>query len=275
MSYLLHSEPSEMAKRKASKRTISKLNDSEVFHGLLLVTFHAAAPPTLGPKAKTKKTQEKLGDGERIERLRRELQYMKESHQTTLEELETANEELTSTNEELQSTNEELETSKEEMQSLNEELTTDKRCLRQALAGGLNPVDVDPQGLPSALEELVRRSGELYGISCVFHCDGCLFQKAEIATQQYRIAQEAVNKAAKHGNSTKIEICLERTSGHIRLRVTDDAKGIEQESGQGLGMRSLGYRAPIIGDQLQVQLGQHRGTVVKCLIPFTVAEQWN
>jgi two-component system CheB/CheR fusion protein len=56
---------------------------------------------------------------------------MRESHQTTLEELETSNEELKSTNEELQSTNEELqstneelETSKEEMQSLNEELTT-------------------------------------------------------------------------------------------------------------------------------------------------------
>jgi two-component system CheB/CheR fusion protein len=49
---------------------------------------------------------------------------LKESHQTTLEELETSNEELQSTNEELQSVNEELETSKEEMQSLNEELTT-------------------------------------------------------------------------------------------------------------------------------------------------------
>lgn len=56
---------------------------------------------------------------------------MRESLQTTIEELETANEELRSTNEELQSTNEELqstneelETSKEELQSLNEESTT-------------------------------------------------------------------------------------------------------------------------------------------------------
>ncbi len=71
------------------------------------------------------------GSPERLAQLERELQYAKEVHQGTVEELETTNEELKSTNEELQSTNEELqsaneelETSKEEMQSLNEELMT-------------------------------------------------------------------------------------------------------------------------------------------------------
>lgn len=63
--------------------------------------------------------------------LERELQRVRESLHTNVEELETSNEELKSSNEELQSTNEELqsaneelETAKEEMQSLNEELTT-------------------------------------------------------------------------------------------------------------------------------------------------------
>ena len=67
----------------------------------------------------------------RIFELEKELQYTRESHQTTIEELESSNEELKSTNEEmqsaneeLQSTNEELESSKEELQSLNEELHT-------------------------------------------------------------------------------------------------------------------------------------------------------
>ncbi|MBN2700409.1 MAG: PAS domain-containing protein [Methylothermaceae bacterium] len=110
--------------------SVAKIQEPECLRGLLLVTFRPATPP-LPEAGKSKPTRKTAGDGDRIEQLERELQYMKESYQTTLEELETSNEELKSTNEELQSTNEELqstneelETSKEEMQSLNEELTT-------------------------------------------------------------------------------------------------------------------------------------------------------
>jgi PAS domain-containing protein len=77
-------------------------------------------------KGKSKKKPNK-----RLEVIEQELQYTKESLQSTIEELETVNEalnatneELQSTNEELQSTNEELETAKEEQQSLNEEVVT-------------------------------------------------------------------------------------------------------------------------------------------------------
>ncbi len=104
---------------------VCKLREPESLRGLYRITFDEVAP-IAAPAA---------GDDpavpDRYAELERELQYTKESHQATIEELETANEELKSTNEELQSTNEELqsaneelETSKEEMQSLNEELQT-------------------------------------------------------------------------------------------------------------------------------------------------------
>ena len=110
---------------------VVKIADPEALRGLLLVAFKAAseitpAPPSEEPRRGTAGKQTK-----RDSALARELQYTKESLQSTVEELETSNEELKSTNEELQSTNEEmqstneeLETSKEEMQSLNEELLT-------------------------------------------------------------------------------------------------------------------------------------------------------
>ena len=59
-----------------------------------------------------------------MEHLREQLRVLIEDHETTLEEFKAANEEVLSSNEELQSTNEELETAKEELQSSNEELTT-------------------------------------------------------------------------------------------------------------------------------------------------------
>lgn len=107
---------------------IKRVRDSDRFRHLLLVTFDHARPSS--PEAQAEAQAETAaGPSNRMTQLERELQYTKESHQGTIEELETSNEELKSTNEELQSTNEELqaaneelETSKEEMQSLNEEL---------------------------------------------------------------------------------------------------------------------------------------------------------
>ncbi len=105
---------------------VQRLSQPEALRGLFRVTFEHAYP--MSPD------QEAEGTGtppDRLVELEQALQYSKESHQATIEELETSNEELKSTNEELQSTNEELqsaneelETSKEEMQSLNEELQT-------------------------------------------------------------------------------------------------------------------------------------------------------
>ena len=109
---------------------VRRISEPEHLRGLFRVSFELAPER---PKA-TLEDGEVLADGtqqQRVSELERALQYTKESHQGTIEELETANEELKSTNEELQSTNEELqsaneelETSKEELQSLNEELQT-------------------------------------------------------------------------------------------------------------------------------------------------------
>ncbi|WP_186776542.1 chemotaxis protein CheB [Rubripirellula reticaptiva] len=103
----------------------------ESIGGLIFITFQpveTAHPPAFADETIDGSVLGQIGDSEA---LTRELQFLRETHQATLQELETsneelksANEELQSTNEEMQSTNEELETSKEEMQSLNEELTT-------------------------------------------------------------------------------------------------------------------------------------------------------
>jgi two-component system CheB/CheR fusion protein len=104
---------------------VRRISEPQALRGLLRISFVNSSPltPELGAVEVRKQ--------DRTEELERELQYTRETQQSTLEQLETANEELKSTNEEmqstneeLQSTNEELETSKEEMQSLNEELQT-------------------------------------------------------------------------------------------------------------------------------------------------------
>ena len=108
-----------------SIRPLPGLDNSQ---NLLLVSFQEVASPVIKPGRKRSAKPVELA---RIEELERDLAYLKESHQATIEEqqasneeLKSTNEEMQSTNEELQSTNEELETSKEELQSVNEELIT-------------------------------------------------------------------------------------------------------------------------------------------------------
>lgn len=103
----------------------------------LLPIFHYALKPGGLLMLGTSKSQpKKKNDGrhkkasrDSLETLEREMRYMKETHQTTLEELETSNEELKSTNEELQSTNKEMQSTNEETGSGNPTVRAGRRSV--------------------------------------------------------------------------------------------------------------------------------------------------
>jgi two-component system, chemotaxis family, CheB/CheR fusion protein len=135
---------------------IARINEPETVRGLFLITFFPPPVPVEVRKTKVRVPERK--GAPRVEDLERELQFTKESLQSTIEELETSNEELKSTNEELQSTNEELqstneeaETAKEEMQSLNEELTT-VNAEAQSKVDELSRANDDMQNLLNSIE---------------------------------------------------------------------------------------------------------------------------
>jgi len=84
-----------------------------------------------------------------------------------------------------------------------------------------------------------------------------------IVTEFYRIAQEAVNNAARHAQATRIKIDLSFESG-IRLTVSDDGRGIRDQGSDGMGLRIMRYRADLVGAQLTVAEDGNRGTMVIC-----------
>ena len=88
----------------------------------------------------------------------------------------------------------------------------------------------------------------------------------EPATHLYRIVQEAVTNAAKHGRPKRIEIRLRNGQGGLELKVVDDGTGINRslESEQGMGMKSMRYRSDLIGAQFEVQSSPEKGTMVVC-----------
>jgi two-component system CheB/CheR fusion protein len=95
-----------------------------------------------------------------------------------------------------------------------------------------------------------------------------------IATHLYRIAQEAINNAIKHGQPTQIDIELVNLPDGVGITITDNGVGIPPNvgSGRGMGLRIMNYRANMIGGTLEVTRGPKGGTVVTCHVLSAVGE---
>src|SRR5262249_1490919 len=89
------------------------------------------------------------------------------------------------------------------------------------------------------------------------------------AAHIFRIAQEAVSNAIKHGHAKEIVVQLEVSNAGKILRVNDDGSGIPpfRKGNRGMGLRIMSYRAQVIGATLDIRRGEKRGTVVTCVLP--------
>lgn len=137
------------------------------------------------------------------------------------------------------------------------------------LARGLSPVPVGGNSLMSALEELAASASSLFGVACRFRCDPpVLLQDNAVATHLYRIAQEAVDNAVKHGQPSQVLISLAQAGGTITLAMADDGRGLqgEPQNVEGMGLRIMRYRAEVIGAMLDIQSRPQGGVVVTCSI---------
>ena len=105
----------------------------------------------------------------------------------------------------------------------------------------------------------------IYGIPVKVFCPvRSDLNDASVATEFYRIAQEAVHNAAKHANATEIRVHLLLTQHSTRLTVTDDGHGIVDEGDEGMGLRIMKYRADLIGATFQVRSNEPSGTTITC-----------
>jgi PAS domain S-box-containing protein len=151
------------------------------------------------------------------------------------------------------------------------------RTLEQVrtLARGMNPVDIDREGLMSAISDMTDRVRELHGIDCDFECDRpVLFRENQTATQLYRIAQEAMTNAIRHAKATRVTITLSHSQSELSLQIVDNGTGIPEKEPlrRGLGLKTMSYRAGLIGGHLTIRSIAGGGTAVACLFPKDAVE---
>lgn len=156
----------------------------------------------------------------------------------------------------------------------------------RALSHMLVPVVVESQGLWAALDELAVRATEQAGIPVAFMSPWPVeVPNHATATQLFRIAQEAVSNALRHGQARHVKLSLLSGPDGLRLSIEDDGTGMPaansrrggiREAGvrededlvdkNGIGLQIMQYRAEQIGAALQIGPAARGGTIVSCLL---------
>ncbi len=153
----------------------------------------------------------------------------------------------------------------------------------RSLAKGLHPVDLHSSGLMSALQMLAATTENVFGVCCIFKCNNAVpVDDASMALHLYRIAQEAVSNAIKHGKAKNI--VLELSDGPPPRLASGDAGAGQQTCtltirsdgrsfpkvpphSKGMGLQIMAYRAEMIEASLDICPGETGGTVVTCVFP--------
>jgi two-component system CheB/CheR fusion protein len=135
------------------------------------------------------------------------------------------------------------------------------------LARGLCPLDLEDEGLPAALRQLTDQLSRVPRFRCEYEAPQRLRVDAGTGSHLYRIAQEAINNAVRHGKGNSLSVRLTDTPQRLTLTIADDGAGIaDVNSGEGMGLRLMKYRAKMIRGTLDVRRGDNGGTVVTCAI---------
>jgi signal transduction histidine kinase len=126
--------------------------------------------------------------------------------------------------------------------------------------------------LDLALNQLARRVENLFQVQCRAKIDADLSQlQAAVSSHLYKIAQEALTNAIKHGKARHIVLRLAEESGRVLMSIWNDGSPFHVEASQNsrMGLRIMRYRAHVVGGSLEVQSNEKDGTTVTCALPLT------
>jgi signal transduction histidine kinase len=139
------------------------------------------------------------------------------------------------------------------------------------IARGLIPLELEQSGrLIHALSELVSNTEKLFRVVCRLEMDPSAdFTDTRVSTELFRITQEAISNAVRHGKARKVVVRVDRNGKNATLLIQDDGAGLPvQRKGDGLGLRIMNFRAHRIGGRVEITPCETGGTRVCCEFPF-------
>lgn len=146
------------------------------------------------------------------------------------------------------------------------------------LAHDLATLDLKANSLADALEGLAAHAAKLFGIACKLKVEGQVPPLDSNSVRQlYKIAQESVTNAIKHGKAKKVTIELVSRPAELELTIHNSGipfPDLKSREG-GMGLRIMHYRASLLNGTFDIKGQGARGTLVTCTIPLNepVAER--
>jgi len=158
----------------------------------------------------------------------------------------------------------------------------------QTLARQLRPPMLDDLGLVAALRWLAEESHERLGTQAQVHIRGTNSSEdaekslperlpGEVETALFRIAQESVTNAVRHGHARQVHLVLRRKRTGVSLMIIDNGIGFapvvafskadHQARRRGLGLEGMRERAQLLGGTLSLRSQPEHGCVVRAVIP--------
>lgn len=142
----------------------------------------------------------------------------------------------------------------------------------RAMARGLNPVKLDDEGLPAALETLAEDQERQFDIRCTFEHQGELPDLSpDVAINLYWIAHESVRNAIKHAEASHVTVRLVTGTDEMTLEISDDGTGLPEGTDLegGMGFTTMRYRADMVGARLRIRNRRDGGVRVVATLALT------
>src|SRR5207245_2148609 len=121
--------------------------------------------------------------------------------------------------------------------------------LAHDLCRTLSPPALESAGLAEALRELAANAESIFRIECSVDEQSPIDQPpVGTAVHLYRIAQEAISNAVRHGKAKHVHVRLRNSGGVLVMQIDDDGVGIDPAAASmnGMGLRIMRYRARMI-----------------------------
>ncbi len=146
---------------------------------------------------------------------------------------------------------------------LEEAIAKTRDMARGLILAGIKPADLGPELAELAAQ--YTRNGSV----CQFRQDATpVIPDEATAAQLFRIAQEAVRNAFRHGDPSRVNIILGEDARALKLIVEDDGRGLPppEARGPGMGLRIIAHRAAVIGAELEITSAKDAGTRITCTV---------
>lgn len=141
------------------------------------------------------------------------------------------------------------------------------------LAHTVHPRVLDDLGLPAALKKLAREVERSTGVAVsVTAEDEARTVPATLASVLYRVAQESVNNAVRHGAPANVTLTLRLAASEVSLEVEDNGRGFDADAAErrrpGMGLFTMRERVALVNGQFHIASRPGHGTRITAILPL-------